>query len=101
MSDEDQFDRFEAWFNKEYPISGDRGRIKYRESSVRDLMIAAWQASRRTALEEAWQICNVNAAKLKGPKETASGYVALVLTADEIRSLANEDAARTGDSDRE
>ena len=46
---------------------------------------------RRSALEEAWNICNANAAKLNGSKETASGYVALVLTADEIRALSQKD----------
>jgi hypothetical protein len=50
MTEHEQFD---VWFDKEYPISGDCGRIKYRESSVRDLMVAAWQASRLAALEEA------------------------------------------------
>jgi hypothetical protein len=55
-----------------------------------ELLFMLWQASRRAALEEAWAICNANAAKLKGPKETASGYVALVLTADDIRALAKE-----------
>jgi hypothetical protein len=49
---------------------------------------AVEQASRRAALEEAWTICNANAAKLKDSKETASGYVACVLTADDIRALA-------------
>jgi hypothetical protein len=46
-------EQFEVWFDNEYPISGDCGRIKYRESSVRDLMVDAWLASRRAALEEA------------------------------------------------
>jgi hypothetical protein len=50
---------------------------------------AVEQASRRAALEEAWTICNANAAKLKDSKETASGYVACVLTADDIRALAD------------
>lgn len=51
------------------------------------------QASRRAALEEAWNVCNANAAKLKDSKETASGYVACVLTADDIRALATGDKA--------
>jgi hypothetical protein len=62
---------------------------EYVQPAMR-LALIAWQASRRAALEEAWAICNANAAKLKGPKETASGYVALVLTADDIRALAKE-----------
>ena len=42
-------DEFEAWFDRAYPISGDCGRIKYRESSVRELMTAAYEAGRIAA----------------------------------------------------
>jgi hypothetical protein len=61
------------------------------ESALIDFARVIEQASRRAALEEAWTICNANAAKLKDSKETASGYVACVLTADDIRALAKGD----------
>jgi hypothetical protein len=63
------------------------------ESALIDFARVIEQASRRAALEEAWTICNANAAKLKDSKETASGYVACVLTADDIRALAKGDKA--------
>jgi hypothetical protein len=83
MTEPEQFD---VWFDKEYPISGDCGRIKYRESSVRDLMVAAWQASRRAALEEACA-----AIKAEDDRQSDNDYM---LDSDDcirvIRELAKE-----------
>ncbi|WP_434715555.1 hypothetical protein [Paraburkholderia sp. A3RO-2L] len=45
----DDLEAFDSWFDMAYPISGDCGRIKYRKSSVRDLMIAAWEAGHTRA----------------------------------------------------
>jgi hypothetical protein len=79
-------EQFEAWFDKEYPISGDCGRIKYRESSVRDLMVAAWQASRRAALEEAER-----AVEPRNSPDDWTDYAAIRAgAADAIRKLATE-----------
>ena len=45
---------FEAWFESAYPLSSDRfTRPTYQATSVNDLMVAAWQASRKVALNEA------------------------------------------------
>jgi hypothetical protein len=60
----------------------------------------AWQASRRTAMEEAAAHCDEYANRLRGSAGCASGFVALTLAANALRSLANKDAARTGDSDK-
>lgn len=93
MADREQFEahiKTAAWYGvlSEAAKDDDDGASIFR--MARMAASEAWQASRRAALEEAWAICNANAAKLKGPKETASGYVALVLTADDIRALATE-----------
>jgi hypothetical protein len=86
---EKEWAAYQAW-KKDF-----RGPIYFHhwDQWIAEFGFACWQASRRAALEEAWTICNANAAKLKDSKETASGYVACVLTADDIRALAKGDKA--------
>lgn len=105
MSEREQFQRFKAYMDAPCHELDERDggrndphRLAFAEWGVpQEFLLWMWQAaeqaSRRAALEEAWSICNTNAAKLKGPKETASGYVACVLTADDIRALAKGDKA--------
>jgi hypothetical protein len=60
------------------------------------------QASRRTALEEAWEA--VHGERLEDPSKNHGDVAYDIAVADcehAIRALTNEDAARTGDSDAE
>jgi hypothetical protein len=83
---------FDTWFDREYPKGDDGRRTKYHESMVMTLMIDAWQASRRAALEEAHTVCLAGVKWSPEPTKHVQFYVngTCHRLAAEISQLAKE-----------